>query len=277
MHPDTKLLLFAAPMFYRALYQCLERFDDLSYIGCMLAGGSAMSKAELEVMDAAFSAKGCGVPVLIGYGQNEMAGGVTMNEIGANKPGSAGKPMADTTLKIVDIVTGAPVPNNTVGKILERSESLFIGYENMPEQTSASFITDENGDVWFDTKDVGYIDEDGFLFFSGRTSRTIIRFDVKSSLDKIESKIRMSKYVKEVGVIALKCEQYDTPIAFVTLKDEYISGGVTPDAIVNDIQSSFNPLNEPEKVDKLFIVKSLPYLSSGKIDYRTLETTAKKL
>ena len=139
----------------------------------------------------------------------------------------------------------------------------------MPEKTKESFVTDENGDVWFDTKDVGYLDDDGFLFFTGRTSRTIIRFDVKCSLDKIENKIRMSEYVKEVGVISLKGVPYNTPYAFAVLKDEY--AGTKPETILGDIQSSNNPLNFQEMVEELMIVDSLPYLSSGKIDYRTLE------
>lgn len=274
MRPDTKLLLFAAPMFYRGLCQCLEKIEDLSFIGCMLAGGSAMSKEELELIDAAFAKKGCSVPVIVGYGQNEMAAGVTMNEIHANKRGSAGKPMAFTKVKVVDLVTGVPVPNNTVGKILEQSESLFIGYENMPERTMSSFVTDENGEVWFDTNDVGYIDEDNFLFITGRASRVIIRFDVKCSLDKIESKLRGSKFVKEAGVIALPSIPYDRPIAFVTLKDEYLNLNITSEAIIEDVQNSRNPLNDPEMVDKLLIVESLPYLSSGKLSYLELEKEA---
>ena len=274
MRPDTKLILFAAPMFFRGLAQCLEEIEDLSFIGCMLAGGSAMSKEELEIIDAAFSEKGCSVPVLVGYGQNEMAGGVTVNEIHANKRGSAGKPMAATMLKVVDLITGAPLPNNTVGKIWEQSESLFIGYENMPERTQSSFVTDENGDVWFDTNDVGYIDDDGFLFITGRLSRVIIRFDVKCSLDKIESKLRMSKYVKEVGVVAIKDTPYDRPIAFIVLNDNIAGTEVSPDIIINDVQTGPNPLNDPEMLEELFIVDLLPYLSSGKIDYRTLEKKA---
>ena len=274
MRPDTKLLLFAAPMFYRGLCQCLGKIEDLSFVGCMLAGGSAMSKDELEILDAAFAKKGCNIPVIVGYGQNEMAGGVTMNEIHANKRGSAGKPMAATMLKVVDLVTGDPLPNNSVGKILEQSESLFIGYENMPERTQSSFVIDDNGDIWFDTNDVGYIDDDGFLFITGRLSRVIIRYDVKCSLDKIESKLRMSKYVKEAGVVAIKDTPYDRPIAFIVLNDDIVSTEVSPDTIINDVQSGLNPLNDPEMLEELFIVESLPYLSSGKIDYRTLEKKA---
>ena len=99
---------------------------------------------------------------------------------------------------------------------------------------------------------------------------------MKASLDKIESKIRMSKYVKEVGVIALNHIPYDTPIAFVTLNDEYTGNDITQEMIINDIQSSLNPLNDPEMIERLYIVDSLPYLSSGKIDYMTLKLKAEQ-
>ena len=246
---NTKLLLFSAPMYYRALYQFVDHLQNLSFIGCMLAAGSAMSKEELELMDAAFAAKGCTVPVLNGYGQNEMAGAVALNLIKMNRRGSAGVVVDGTELKIVDISTGIPQRNNTPGKILERSDSLFIGYENMPERTKASFVTDESGNVWFDTTDVGYLDDDGFLFISGRASRIIIRFDQKASLDKMESKIRMSKYVKEIGVTSQKNIPYDAAIACVVLSDEYTGKAITPEMVLNDVQSSHNYLTDLEKID----------------------------
>ena len=141
----------------------------------------------------------------------------------------------------------------------------------MPERTKASFITDEDGNTWFDTTDVGYLDDDGFLFISGRASRIIIRYDQKASPDKMESKIRMSKYVKEICVISRKNIPYDSAIAFVVLNAEYTEDKISPDMILDDVQSSHNYLTDLEKIDKLFIVDSLPYLSSGKIDYRALE------
>ena len=273
---DTKLLIFGAPMYFRALLQLFDQLQNLSFIGCMLAGGSAMSKEELEIMDAAFASKGCCVPVLNGYGQNEMAGAVTLNRNNKNCRGSAGVAVSGTELLIVDMQTGVPVKQNKVGTILERSESLFIQYENMAKETKASFIT-INSQEWFNTHDVGYLDEDGFLFITGRTSRIIIRFDMKVSLDKMESKIRMSKYVKEVGVVSQKGDVYDTTVAFVLLNDEYKSAGICPDTIIENIQQSRNPLNEIEKVDRLFIVDDLPYRSSGKIDYRALEKQAEDM
>ena len=268
---SAKLLIFASPMFFRGMYQQLDQVESLSYIGCMLAGGSAMSREELERIDAAFADKGCTVPVLSGYGQNEMAGGVTMNEIANNRRGSVGKAMAKTELLVVDMKTGMPVPHGTAGKILERSESLFVGYENMPEKTAESFVRIGEGEPWFDTNDVGYMDEDGYLYITGRTSRIIIRQDMKVSLDKVENKLRASTFIKEVGVIAKKDGDTESVVAFVTIKDEYTAADISSEQIIGEIQKSKNPLNDREVVDKLLIVDSLPYRSSGKIDYKSLE------
>lgn len=267
---DTRLLLFGSPMYYRGLLSLSDHVQDLSFIGCMLAAGSAMSKEELELMDSTFATKGCKVPVVNGYGQNEMAGAVSLNRNSMNRRGSAGIVVDGTQLKIVDISDGSAKGKNAPGKVLERSESLFLGYENMPERTASSFVKDSNGQMWFDTNDIGYIDDDGFLFITGRTSRLIIRFDQKVSLDKMESKIRMSKYVKDVGVISLHHKPYDLTNAFVTLNDEYSTENVSPEMIIESIQSSPNALTELESLDKLYIMDSLPYLLSGKIDYHAL-------
>lgn len=267
---DTKLLLFGSPMYYRGLLNHADQVRNLSFIGCMLAAGSAMSREELELMDTTFATKGCTVPVVNGYGQNEMAGAVSLNRNGMNRRGSTGIVVDGTKLRIVDITDGSLKGKNAPGKVLERSDSLFLGYENMPERTASSFVKDSNGNMWFDTNDIGYIDDDGFLFITGRTSRIIIHFDQKVSLDKMESKIRMSKYVKDVGVIALHHIPYDLTNAFVTLNDEYSAENVTPEMILESVQSGPNPLTELESLDKLYIIDSFPYLPSGKIDYRAL-------
>ncbi|MBQ6517366.1 MAG: acyl--CoA ligase [Anaerolineaceae bacterium] len=276
LSPDTKLLIFGSPLFFRAMLQLVDHIQDFSFIACMLAGGSAMSKEELEIMDTTFGSKGCTVPVLNGYGQNEMAGAVTLNQIHLNRRGSAGTPVVGTDILIVDISSGKPLQRNKAGLILERSESLFSMYENMEEETRKSFILSEQGEKWFNTHDIGYLDDDGFLFITGRTSRIIIRFDVKVSLDKIESKIRESKYVKEVGVIAINDVPYDSPLAFVTFNDEYITENILPEKILDDIQTGPNPLNELEMVKSVLIVNSIPYRSAGKIDYRALEKMAEE-
>jgi len=270
---NSKLLIFGAPMYYRSIFQLIDQLNDLSFIGCMLAGGSAMSKEELEAMDAAFAERGCNVPILNGYGQNEMAGAVTLNLNCNNRRGSAGLTVSETKFKIVDIVSGNELPRNEVGKILEQSDSLFLQYENMADATKAAFISYDDNTVWFDTNDLGYIDDDGFLFITGRTSRIVIRFDCKVSLDIIENKIRMSKFVKEAGVITIKDENHDCIVAFVVLNKE----NVTSEMIIDNIQKSQNPLNELEKVDRLIIVDALPHLSSGKIDYRALEKQAEEM
>ena len=274
---NSKLLIFGAPMYYRSIFQLINHLSDLSFIGCMLAGGSAMSKEELESMDAAFAERGCTVPILNGYGQNEMAGAVTLNLNSNNRRGSAGLTVSETKIKIVDVVSGIELKHNEIGKILEQSDSLFLQYENMADATNAAFICSNDDTSWFDTNDLGYVDDEGFLFITGRTSRIVIRFDCKISLDIIENKIRMSKYAKEAGVVTIKNENHDCIVAFVVLNKENTIVNVTSEMIIDDIQKSQNPLNELEKVNQLIIVDALPYRSSGKIDYRALEKQAEEM
>lgn len=75
-------------------------------------------------------------------------------------------------------------------------------------------------------------------------------------------------------MIALKNVPYYTIVAFIVLNDEYARAGISPMSIIEDIQSGCNPLNGPEMLDKLIIVDTFPYLSSGKLDYRALEKDA---
>ena len=120
---SIKACLFASPMFYRVLYEMREIIPDLSYMGCMLAGGSAMSKEELEIFDDEFQRKGCTVPIINGYGQNEMVCTITLNQNNDNCRGSAGKTLNGVDLQIVDTASMKPLPRGKQGTILERSET----------------------------------------------------------------------------------------------------------------------------------------------------------
>ena len=147
----------------------IDKFNDLSHLKGILLGGSKMTESELNTMNKLFAEKGLTVPICNGYGQNEMAGAVALNTIQHNKNGSAGFPTYGTDIRIVDRNTLKDVPFNTSGLILEKSDSRFLYYLNMPEKTKRSTIILSDGSEWYDSTDIGYMDEDGFLFITGRT------------------------------------------------------------------------------------------------------------
>ena len=261
---DSQINIFTAPAVIRAFIPSPE-VTDLSFIGSMLAGGSKMEKEELDALEKVAIQKGCTVPICNGYGQNEMAGAVTLNTVHHNKNGSAGFPTFATEIIVVDPETKNILPPNETGLVLENSNSCFLRYENMTEKTEAAFITLPDGSRWFNSCDLGYFDDDGFLYITGRTTRVVIRFDVKVSLDEVERKLQSLPFIHDCAVISSK---HDGP------EEQITAFLVAPNVIETDIQSKIenaNILSGFEIPAEIYIVDKLPYKTSGKIDYERLK------
>lgn len=263
-----KLLLFAAPMFYRALLNYIDDFSDLSYISCMLAAGAKMSKEELDKMSVEFGKKGCKVPVCVGYGSNENVGAVTLNINSNNMPGSGGFPVIGTDVYVVDD-NNVPILNKE-GRIIVRSGSQFLYYLGNEQKTKESMIT-LGGDKWFEMNDIGYMDENGFVHITGRISRVVVRCDCKISIDAIEEKIRQHLLVSECAVVVISENGADISYAFVTYRDV-----PNYEKLMKDIMEGPGLLSDLERPDYLVALDDMPYISSGKVDYVKLKEYAVK-
>ena len=265
---DKGLLMFASPLFSMVVYNALHDVSDLSFLKGILLAGAKMEKEQLDEMSRAFETKGLVVPLCNGYGQNEMCGAITLNTVRYNKNGSAGYPVKGVEVRIVDDKTRLEKTYGSEGLIVERSNCGFLYYENMPERTADSFIVLPDGTSWYNTKDLGYIDEDGFVFFTGRTSRVIIKMDHKISLDYIEERLRGIETVSDAAVIAL--DDTESIHAFLVL--DHPEEEADPYELIRQ-SGHFAIWDTPEKA---FIVDSLPYMKNGKIDYRKLEKEAEQ-
>ena len=85
------------------------------------------------------------------------------------KPGSAGCVVPNTEVKMIDVVTGAMMPQGQEGELLIRGPQIMKGYLNQPGETAACL--DREG--WYHTGDVGYVDADGYFFIVDRTKELI--------------------------------------------------------------------------------------------------------
>lgn len=266
------LLLFAAPYFAKYFLSRIDDFNDLSMLKGILLGGAKMLKEELDIMDKEFAKKGLQIPVCNGYGQNEMGGAVALNTVHYNKNGSAGYPVYNTNVKIVDRNTHEELPYNTVGQILEMSDSKFIQYMGMEDKTLASKIILSDGTEWYDSTDLGYMDEDGFIYITGRTTRVVIKTDHKVSLDVVENKIKNIQGVVDVAVVPYlnNPEDGDT-IAFVVLNNEINEISID---ILKDSKYNLTVFELPVK---LVVVEELPRMNNGKVDYRALEEKTRQI
>nr|MCR5041373.1 AMP-binding protein [Clostridia bacterium] len=154
---------------------------ELEYIMC---GGAYLDpKIEQFMYDI-------GIPVITGYGMTECSPCVTCSRLYDFKIGSVGLPLECNEIKIHD------PDENGVGEIYVRGENLMLGYYNDPEATAAAF----DGE-WLKSGDYGWIDSEGYLFFSGRKKNLIILGNGKNvSPEEIEGKLSEIEFVKEVLV-----------------------------------------------------------------------------
>ena len=130
---------------------------------------------------------GVGIPIMEGYGQTESAGLITMNLPGDFRLGSVGRRVPGTELELA--------PD---GEVIARGTHVFAGY--LHNEAATAQTVDEDG--WLRTGDIGQVDEDGFLFITGRKKEIIITAGGKNlSPEKIENALKMSPYIKEAVAI----------------------------------------------------------------------------
>lgn len=270
---DKPLNIFAAPMFYKAIASQMEIIPDLSYIGSMLAAGSKTLSEEVVNLFKLYNTKGCNSYICNGYGQNEMGGAVTLNSDNNNKAGSAGYPVIGTDIRVVDRDTLEILPPCKEGLILERAESLFAYYEGMPSETKDAKITLSDGSEWFNTKDIGYIDCDGYIYITGRTSRAMIRFNCKIALESIEEKIKMHPDVKDCALVAVQHndDENDFPFCYIHSESMDLEG-----KLFSDLEKKGVTFSDYEVPEIIHFVEKLPYMNNGKIDYQFLEKLARE-
>ncbi len=267
---NYKMVVFAAPVFFKIFLSQSDKITDMSFIKGILLGGSKMTADELVVMEKVFGEKGLSVPIGIGYGQNELCGAATLNTVNHNKNGSAGYPVLGTNIRIVDRDTYKDVNYNQIGLILEQSDSRFLYYDNMPEETEKTKIVLSDGTEWYNSNDLGYMDEAGFLFITGRTNRVVIKSDHKVSMDVVETKIKAIEGIQDAAVVPYLNGTGDgDTVVFVVSNNSNIT--------LEFINSPPHDLTVFEKPAKLVIVNELPHMNNNKIDYRALEKEAEKL
>jgi len=149
-----------------------------------------------------------------GYGLTECSPAVSVNTEKYYKIGSAGKPLRDYQVKIVDEYDNE-LPPNEIGEILVKGDNVMKGYYKDERKTNQVL---KNG--WFYTGDLGYLDEEGFLHVIDRKKDLIISKGLNIYPREIEETLLKHPVVEEVAVIGEKTETgSEYPVAFVKLNE----------------------------------------------------------
>ena len=129
-----------------------------------ISGGGALA----PYVDGFFEA--VGIELLVGYGLTETSPVLTCRRQWANRRGSAGQPLAETSLRIVDPESRRTLAIGERGLVLARGPQVMAGYWGKPEATAKVL----DGEGWFDTGDLGLLLADGTLVLTGRAKDTIV-------------------------------------------------------------------------------------------------------
>ena len=266
--------MFGVPTHYQQLATDPRlKNKDLSFIRMYAAGGDAISVGAEENVNEFLAAHNVEFPMAKGYGMTEVSSAATAAAASITKPGSAGIPLVDTIVSVFEPGTTKELPIGEQGEICICSESIMKGYYHKPEETAAVKQVHPDGRTWVHTGDVGYIDEDGFVFVGSRIKRLIIRPDgFKVFPSMIENVISRHPAVQQCSVVG--CTDRDhvqgrLPFVYVVLEPE-------ADKKKRQIQRELCQLCReelPEYVQPVGykFISEMPFTPIGKVDYRKLE------
>ncbi len=181
----------AVPRLYVGMvfYDKAAKYDTRSLALCV-TGGSAMPSEFIPVFEEKFGAR-----LLEGYGLTEAAPACSFNRIEQPaKHGSIGTALTGIDIKIVD-ETGSEVPRNEIGELILRGGNVMQGYYKDPAATAA--VIKEG---WLYTGDLGRMDEDGYIFLTGRKKRMIITSGFNVYPTEVETVIQTHPAVARVVV-----------------------------------------------------------------------------
>ena len=194
---------------------------SLSHTKFAYCGGEAISKSVAIRIDKILEFFGI-PPMILGYGETEFATMVMFNNDIPNRTNESGMLIPEVKAKILDLVTGLPVPQGQRGELYIQTPAMMLEYLNNPEATSEFFVMDDNGETWAKTGDIAQIlyQQDGKDVYevSGRASDSFI--DENGNvvyLFDIETKVEDVKYVQQAEVIALTVDGKKVPVVHVIL------------------------------------------------------------
>lgn len=263
--------MISVPAFYEIMIESKELKNlDLSFLITLGSGGDTMNKGLERKLDDFLKAHNMNHPLAQGYGMSELSAAVSFCAEDVYKEGSVGIPSLTTTVGIFGPDTFDELGFMQEGEICVTGPSMMKGYFKKPKETEFIMRKHPDGKYWIHSGDIGYIDNDGFLFVNGRIKRMITRFDGHKVFPvNIESLVSEHPNVINcctIGITDKTHGQGQVPLTLVALSD------CDKDAACKEILDICNKhLEERGKPVAVVSVDDIPLTCMGKNDYRTLE------
>ena len=266
--------MFGVPTHYQQLASDPKLRDkDLSFIINYAAGGDSLSRGAEQTVNDFLAAHGARYPIAKGYGMTEVSSAATVAAGLDNKPGSVGIPMVNTVVAAFEPGTDQELPIGQRGELCISGPCLMKGYYNKPEETAILLRRHPDGRVWAHTGDMGYLDEDGFVYLDSRIKRMIIRHDgFKVFPSMIENVVSRHPAVHQCSVVGCTDKDHTQgrlPFVYIVLKADITA---KKKQVIRELERMCAE-ELPEYVQPVAykFISSMPMTPVGKVDYRQLE------
>ena len=266
-------LIPGVPTLFEALLRAEDLENaDLSFLRGIFSGGDSLSPELKKKVDAFLHEHGCTQQIREGYGTTECVTASCLTPKDYARKGSIGVPFPDTYYKIVEPGTTTEVDPNTEGEICVSGPTVMIGYMDNMEETLHTLRRHHDGRIWLHTGDLGYMDQDGFVYFRQRIKRMIITSGYNVYPSRLENIIDANEKVLLSCVIGVKdpyrvqrVKAYVVPMPGVEPTEEL------KQEILTYCASRIAKYAMPREIE---FRKELPKTLVGKVAYRVLEEEA---
>lgn len=246
--------------------------SGLKDIKTVVVGGDYLSpqtKAEFEKFLKDHGSNGV---VKVGYGLSEASGfccSTAPIEEKYVQNGTLGVPNPDILVKAFEPNSDIEKSNNDIGEICVTGPTIFMGYINEDKETKNTLVKHTDGKIWLHTGDLGYIDKNGFVYYTSRLKRMIISNGYNIYPIELEEIIKKCKYVEDCTVVAVPHKiKSQTPKAVIVLKKDVEDTLAVRSEIRKYCMDNIARYAIPTEFEYR---KDIPKTAIGKVAYRDLQ------
>ena len=246
-------------------------FKDIKVV---VVGGDYLSPQVKNEYEEYLKTHGSSAVVKVGYGLSEACGfccctaEVDEKHVNNHK-GTLGIPNPDMIVKIFEPDSDVEKSVGDVGEICITGPTLMMGYINEDEETKKTLVIHNDGRTWLHTGDLGYMDKDGFIFYTSRLKRMIITNGYNVYPIELEDIINKCKYVDTCTVVGVPHKiKSQTPKAVIVLKQGVENTMEVREEIRRYCYKNIAKYAVPTEYE---FRDTLPKTAVGKVAYRDLE------
>jgi acyl-CoA synthetase (AMP-forming)/AMP-acid ligase II len=249
----TRAFLVPPIILALAKHPLVDKYD-LSALNAVVSGAAPLD-AGLE----AACAERTGALVTQGWGLTETSPVLTTNVGSEPRPGSVGRLLANTRLRVVDPASGRDLPVGETGELVAAGPQIMKGYLGRPEETAGML----DADGWLHTGDLGYVDADGYVYVVDRVKELIKYKGLQVAPAELEAVLLSHPAIADAAVVGARDEEAgEVPKAFV-VASQPLSEAEVMDFVAERV-APFKKVRQVEFVDEI------PKAPSGKILRRVL-------